>query len=319
MRILVAAVFAVCLSTPALALECEAGLRAFTHATGETCIPETPQKIAALDDLRLTLPLIELDAPIVASHGRVSRDDTRYIRGAEVLTGVTFDNSGIIFLGMDPFDFEALSATNPDLIITLVSRDIAYDQLSQIAPTIVFDEDQIDRFDIYRQLADVTNTQDALQILDSRYRAELAQLSRLVDPATTSVSIIEGSDGATSIQHTYGSLGRVLRDAGFQMPALIDALAPGTSQKVSAEFLPQLDADIIFDTFRGDRNEGPADADARMQEVLVDYCAQMTACQNSRYYRIPRDDAYAISYGALSAMTRTLLTILSSPTLAGTQ
>lgn len=309
--------FATCLSTPALALECADGMHVFAHAAGETCIPEDPQKIAALDDLRLTLPLIELGAPLVASHGRISRvDGSQYIRGAGILTGVNFDNSDIAFLGTDPFDFEALAATSPDLIITLSSRDIEYEQLSQIAPTVMFDEDITDRFDIFRQLAEITNSQGQLEILESRYQADLAQLTRLVDAPSIKVSVIEGSDGAIAIQHTYGSLGRVLRDAGFEMPELVDALAPGTDSEISAEFLPQLDGDIIFDTFRGDRNETPAKADERMQETMSDYCAQLTACQKGNYYRIPRDEAYAISYGALSAMTRTLLTALSSSQLS---
>lgn len=34
-------------SLPALALECDEGMRAFEHMEGETCIPATPQRIVA--------------------------------------------------------------------------------------------------------------------------------------------------------------------------------------------------------------------------------------------------------------------------------
>ncbi|MBV7433893.1 ABC transporter substrate-binding protein [Cardiobacteriaceae bacterium TAE3-ERU3] len=302
--------------TPAQALDCSEGMRAYQHAAGETCIPEHPQRIAALDDLRLSLPLIELNAPLIASHGRISKvDGSQYIRAAENLTGATFANSGLAFLGNDPIDLEAIAQANPDLIITLVSRNVPVAKLEEIAPVVVFDEDNTDRFAIYQALADLTGTQARLDQLENRYAAQLAQLKRLVNSSDIRVSIIEGSDGEISIQHTYGSLGRVLRDAGFVLPEMVNNLAPGSAQKVSAEYLPQLDADVIFDTFRGDRNETPQDADQRMREVLENYCDVLEACKNGRYYRIPRDEAYAISYNALAQMTTMLQTIFSAPSL----
>lgn len=301
----------------ATALDCQEGQRAFKHAAGETCIPEHPQRIAALDDLRLSLPLIELNAPLVASHGRISKvDGSQYIRAAENLTGTTFANSDIAFLGGDPIDYEAVVKAKPDVIVTLVSRDVDVAQLEAIAPVVVFDEDETDRFAIYDALADLSGTEKRLNQLKTRYQAQLAQLKRLVDSGNIRVSVIEGSKGAISIQHTYGSLGRVLRDAGFVLPDLINDLAPGSAQKVSAEKLPQLDADAIFDTFRGDRNETPQDADARMREALDNYCEVLQACRDGHYYRIPRDEAYAISYNALSQMVAMLQTIFSAPNLA---
>lgn len=276
-------------------------------------VPVAPQSIASIDDLRITLPLIELGAPLTASHGRVSKvDGSNYIRGADTLTGANFDDQGIAFLGDSPIDIEALASASPDLIITLASRDAPLDQLEAIAPTVVFDEDATDRFTIYARLAELTGTEARLNTLNSRYEAQLAQLVRLVDTEAITISIIEGSDGTIAVEGTYGSLGRVVRDAGFQMPDIINELDPGTSAELSAELLPELDADVIFDTFRNDRAETPADADARMREVLDNYCEVLTACAEGQYYRIPRDEAKAISYNALSEAVVRLLTIMSS-------
>ena len=135
-----------------------------------------------------------------------------------------------------------------------------------------------------------------------------------MDTGSISIGLIEGgSDGAIAVEHTFGSLGRVIRDAGFIQPDVIEAIAPGGRAALSAELLPQLDSDIMFDTYRGDRAEGPANAHERMEEVFPGYCEVLTACREGRYYRIPRDEAKAISYNALSAMTMMLLTILSAP------
>ncbi len=282
-------------------------------------IPVDPQAIASLDDLRLTLPLIELGAPVVASHGRISRvDSSQYIRSADILTGASFENSNIAFIGIEPVDLEALAAAEPDLIFTLVTSNADADQLQAIAPTVVFDEDITDRFAIYDRLAEMTGTEPRLWVLKDRYAKQLAQLTRLVDTESISIGLIEGgSDGAIAIEHTFGSLGRVVRDAGFIQPDVIEEIAPGGRAALSAELLPLLDSDIMFDTYRGDRAEGPENAHARMEEVFPGYCEALTACTEGNYYRIPRDEAKAISYNALSAMTMMLLTILSAPAPVG--
>ncbi len=306
-------VFAFCLAVLAMAPSQAQDTRSFTDDLGRVVeIPAQPKRIAALDDLRLSVPLIELDVLPIASHGRTN-DDQPYIRSGLILTGVDFATSDITFLGNEPIDIEALAAAAPDLIVTLVSRDVPLDQLERIAPTVVFDETISDRFDIYARLADLTGTTPTLARLEARYQAQLAQLVRLVD--AKNISVMEGSGGAISVQHSYGSLGKVLRDAGFRFPALIDAIPQGGEQELSAELLPDLDADVIFDTFRTDRGETPADADARMQEALPGYCEQLWACRNEQYFRLPRDEAYAISYQRLSSITATLLALMNSQTL----
>lgn len=308
-------VFAFCLAVLAIAPTQARDTRSFTDDLGRVVeIPAQPKRIAALDDLRLSVPLIELDAMPIASHGRTN-DDQPYIRSGLILTGVDFATADITFLGNEPIDIEALAAAAPDLIVTLVSRDVPLDQLERIAPTVVFDEIISDRFDIYARLADLTGTTPTLARLEARYQAQLAQLVRLVDAKNIMVSVMEGSGGAISVQHSYGSLGKVLRDAGFRFPALIDAIPQGGEQELSAELLPDLDADVIFDTFRTDRGETPADADARMQEALPGYCEQLWACRNEQYFRLPRDEAYAISYQSLSSITTTLLALMNSQTL----
>jgi len=296
------------LSWPALAEE----FRAFTDDLGRTVqVPVHPQRIASLDDLRLTIPLIELNTTPVASHGRDGANGP-YIRSSLLLTGVDFANTDIAFLGNSPLDIEALVMSQPDLIITLVSRDSPIEQLELIAPTVVFDESQTDRFAIYQRLAELVNQQDRLDKLEARYQAQITQLRRLIDTSSIQVAVMEGNRGQISVQHTYGSLGRVLRDAGFRFPEAIDDLSPGVEAKLSAEFLPRLNADVIFDTYRSDRNETPADADEKMREVLPDYCNFLWACQQGQYIRLPRDEPYAISYQSLSAMSTVVLTLMSA-------
>lgn len=55
------------------------------------------------------------------------------------------------------------------------------------------------------------------------------------------------------MHHSYHALGRVLRDAGFRFPPLIERIPDGQRIDVSAEQLPELDADFVFATAVGYR------------------------------------------------------------------
>ena len=307
MRILTALMLCALLATGASGQE----TRTITDDAGRSVeIPVEPQRIASLDDLRLTIPLIELGAPPVASHGRTS-DNGPYLRASKILTGVDFSNSDMIFLG-DDLDIEALAKAEPDLIITLTNRDSPIEQLERIAPTVVLDPEVSDYLGIYDRLADITGTEAKHALLQTRYETQLTQLTRLVDAPSLTVSVFSGGEGTVSVIHTFGSLGIVLRDAGFQFPAVYDDIAQGTEIKLSAEFVPELDADIMFDSFRADRNETPADADQRMSEVLPGYCDLLWACQYGQLFRLPREEIYAISYESLSTSVNMLTALLSA-------
>ena len=84
--------------------------RSFTDDTGRTVdIPSKPLRIVSLHDLSLTVPLIELGAFPLGSHGRTTPENVPFIRSSKVLTGVDFDNSEIAFVGNLPADIEAIA------------------------------------------------------------------------------------------------------------------------------------------------------------------------------------------------------------------
>ncbi len=61
------------------------------------------------------------------------------------------------------------------------------------------------------------------------------------------MSVIQANNGKVTVHHSYHALGRVLRDAGFRFPSLIDKIPDGQRIDVSAEQLPELDADLLRD------------------------------------------------------------------------
>lgn len=288
----------------------------FTDDLGRTVtVPLHPTRIVSLHDLDITIPLIELGAPPVASHGRTRPDGSHFLRSSELLTGVDFDNSAIQFIGSADMDIEAIAAAKPDLIITEPSRNVAVEQLEKIAPTVSIDHLVGGAPRIYSKLAQLTGTQAQLAILERRYQQQIAQLKHVVDTQHISVSVIQANNGKITVHHSYHSLGRVLRDAGFRFPPLVDSVPDGGRIDVSAERLPELDADYVFDTWRADTGGKPADEIADMNRVIPGFCDFLKACRSGHYILLSRDEVISNSFASLGLLVAQVQSHLSGRTL----
>jgi iron complex transport system substrate-binding protein len=277
--------------------------QSFTDDLGRVVeVPRHPQRIVSLHDLDITIPLIELGVPPVASHGRTRPDGSHFIRSSALLTGIDFDNSSIKFIGTADIDIEAIVAEKPDLIITQPGRGTPIEQLEKIAPTVSIDHLDGGAPQIYRKLAQLTGTEARYAILERRYQEEIAQIKRMIDTQHISVAVIQANQGKINALHTYHSLGRVLRDAGFKFPPLIDSIPEGKRIDVSAERLPEMDADFVFATWRGDTGGKPQDEMTAMDTVLPGWCEFLTACQRGHYILLSREEAISNSFASLSLM-----------------
>ncbi len=275
--------------------------RAFTDDLGRTVqVPVRPQRIVSLHDLDITLPLIELGVMPVASHGRVRPDGTRFLRAGKLLTGVDFDTAPIAFIGANAIDIEAVAAAKPDLIITSPTRDTPVSQLERIAPTVSIEHLKGGPAAIYGKLADLTGTGARLAALQARYAAQIAQLRSFVDTGSLSVVSFQANQGKITLFHTDRALGRVLRDAGFRFPKIVEGMSEGDRMDVSAERLPDLEADLAFGTFRSDLGHGPATEMADMEKVMPGWCRLMKACRDGRYVLLPRDETISNTFAALN-------------------
>jgi len=265
-------------------------------------IPVRPLRIVSMHDVDITIPLIELGVMPVASQGHVTLEGKRFLRSSELLTGVDFDNAPIAFIGSTTPDIEAIISAKPDLIITEPGRSTILDQLQKIAPTVVINNLLGSAPRIYGRLAEITGTQDRFALLERRYRAEIEAIKHVVDTSKITVSVLQANKGKLTIHHTYRALGRVLRDAGFHFPDIIESIPDGERIDVSVERLPDLDADYIFDAYRSDLGGTPALEVQEMQKLLPGYCDFLKACREGRYILLPRDEAISNSYMALSLM-----------------
>lgn len=265
-------------------------------------VPVHPKRIVSLHDLDITIPLIELGVPPVASHGRTRPDGSHFLRSSGMLTGVDFDNSDIKFIGTADIDIEAIAAAKPDLIVTEPTRNTPVEQLAKIAPTVSIDHLDGGAPEIYRKLAQLTGTQARLKVLERRYQEQIKALKATIDTRKITVSVIQANQGKINAMHSYHSLGRVLRDAGFKFPPLIESIPEGGRIDVSAERLPELDADFVFATWRGDTGGKPQDELAAMEAVMPGWCQFLTACRSGHYVLISREEAISNSFASLGLM-----------------
>lgn len=307
--VLSAAVLAI--SLPALAQD----TRSYTDDAGRTLdVPVAPQRIVSLHDSSLTVPLLELGVTPVGSFGRASTDGGFYMRGAATLTGATFENAGITHVGGSPADVEAIAALEPDLIITTSFNETDIGQLERIAPTVFVEDNVRGELATHEDIAELTGTQTRLALLKARYQGQVDQIRTMLGDTEASASIILTQNGQIAAWHTYGVLGKVLRDAGVTAPAIIDGLEGSERTLFSGEELQAFDADFIFATYDPQRNQTPQDAIAELEAIAPGFCQFLHACRANQLVWLPREDAVARSYTAAGMMAEAVLaTIVGRP------
>ncbi|VCX63579.1 hypothetical protein BANRA_05296 [Klebsiella pneumoniae] len=250
-----------------------------------------------MHDLDITIPLIELGAPPIASHGRTRPDGSHY-RDPAPSSPASISTTAISALLAPPISISG--SRRADLIITEPSRHVSVEQLEKIAPTVSIDHLQGSAPEIYRKLAQLTGTQPRLAILERRYQEQIKQLKAMVNPPQYSVSVIRRTTARSRC--IIRIMRWVLRDAGFRFPPLIERIPDGQRIDVSAEQLPELDADFVFATWRSDTGGKPQDELQAMEGVMPGWCDFMRACRTGHYILLPREEVISNSYAALSLM-----------------
>lgn len=152
-----------------------------------------------------------------------------------------------------PINIEKTLELKPDLIITTTTDEKTYDQLSKVAPTIVFDsfapiEQRL------TELGDIFNKKEEAANWLSDYKAEADQMWKsLVDEG-----IVKENETASVLTHYPGNrlfvmaragLSQVLYDSPVLKPGekIQEILDEGTGfVEISAELLPQYAGDHIF-------------------------------------------------------------------------
>lgn len=267
------------------------------HAQGETVVPLHPEKVfsfdyAAIDTLQALgvkvegMPPLELTGPTA-----YASDDTI--------------NIGSLF---EP-DYERINAEAPDLIIVGGRTAEAYDQLSQIAPTIDLS------FVGEDFLAELTqNTETLAQIFAKEAEAEaaLGELNAQIDGLKTKVAeggnglVIMTSGGSVSVlapHNERAGRGSFIYQTLGLTPTVEDIETATHGEPISFEFLLEHNPERLFVI---DRDAATGESEGQPAEQVLDNALvhETTAWQEEHIVYLNPFDNYIITGAGLQSLQR---------------
>jgi iron complex transport system substrate-binding protein len=233
---------------------CDAGFRQIEHALGDLCVPENPQNVVALDLTVFEMMLITGVQPAVKSDILIQ---SFYQRAhPELLEQIEAISADLPDIGFPP-NFEVIAAAQPDLIIGVddfITGSI-YEQLSQIAPTVVLSVEQGDWRERLIQASEALNIADQVKTLLDEYAAREDEFRELVPDADgIELSLVRTFPGQVGVMLTGSIADRVVADVGLSRPEaqvrdldfVLDQLGGRAELTLSREELGTADGDVVF-------------------------------------------------------------------------
>jgi len=215
-----------------------------SHGMGETVVPNDPQRVVVLGTVADVLALgIQ---PVGASTlGIAQRDDA-----GELPSFLGDQAAGIAIVGhtAQP-NLESITQLAPDLILGAKGvHDGIYQQLTQIAPTVVIDVTQGagDWKQYVRTAAQALGRAEAAETLLDDYNQRIATFQQLMDDrlATTEVSVARFRPNVFRAYMSGSFSGAVLKEAGLKRPA--SQAREQSFENLSLEQISQIDGDVLF-------------------------------------------------------------------------
>ncbi|WP_339835824.1 iron-siderophore ABC transporter substrate-binding protein [Paenibacillus sp. FSL R7-0272] len=211
--------------------------RVIKHAMGETKIMGTPQRIVTLfqgaNDVVVALGV----KPAGVVESWVQQPVYEYLRK---------DLDGVPQVGQESQpNLEEINKLKPDLIIATKIRDEEiYDQLSQIAPTVVT-ETLFDWKETLKMVGEAMNKTEQSNKLLADWETRVADFKeKMGDRLPIEATITNFRADQVRIFY-MGYAGKILKELGFTRPAGHDADKWGV-ELTSKEAIPDMNADMIF-------------------------------------------------------------------------
>ncbi|WP_416669923.1 ABC transporter substrate-binding protein [Egbenema bharatensis] len=275
--------------------------RLVQHDMGETRVPVNPQRVVTLDTGHLA-NAVALGIQPIGSTAWYRTDHQSGLSPVEPYLGDRLEELTILGYGFtaDQVNLETLLSLKPDLIIAVTPHKAIYDQLSQIAPTVLYEYPSADEWKDFLRSSSIAlgKTQEA-EILLNEYEQRIQSFQQQMGHRlSTQISVIHPLKEGTRIMYRGFFGGSVIQDAGLARPPEQDK-EEFNSQPVSAEWIPQMDGDVMFVISFGD-DESLNVVDQLKQQPLW---SQLNAVQQNKIYPVNAEHWYG---GDIVAANRVL-------------
>jgi len=259
--------------------------RMVTHAKGETAVPTNPERVIALDNIALDSVLaLEVD-PIAALINENTRQFPVHLR--DQITERTKK------LSPEQQNLETITQLNPDLIIGGKNVERVYNQLNQIAPTILLGPSGSSNWKKKLLLtAEAVGKPEEGQVLLDQYHERAKDLgSRLENPSEIEVSVVRVFPDGLRLYQNETFVGGILQDVGLSRPPSQDK--DNLWINISRERFDAADGDVIFVWSLG------KDAETAYKRLQDDpLWSKLEAVQAGNVYPVP---GYWIGRGPIAA------------------
>lgn len=218
--------------------------RVVETAKGEVEIPANPKRIVDISGSSEELVLLGHN---VVGTANVDSYDTENV--PSYMKESLKDAKVVGHSMMETADVEAILACEPDLIIMSTRQEKIYDELKEIAPTVMLEDQSNDWEDKLEDVAELFGQEDEAQKWLDAYYAKAEKLGKEIKKAngedTTYLTVLASS--GSFMVFSEGGIGTVLKDdMKLPQPANMPEQDSITLPTVTMEGLSEIDADHII-------------------------------------------------------------------------
>lgn len=258
-----------------------------THARGTTEVPADPRRVVVVDHASLdTLQALGLGDRVVGTPTSPLPPSL-----------AEFADAGAVGTLAEP-DIEAIATLDPDVVILGGRSAEKYDEVSQLAPTVLLTTDNAAPLESLR--SNVT-TLGAMFGVEDAAASELGAVTQLVEQTRAGTQggpralIVLTSGGKVSAFGPGARFGSLIHDALGVTPAATDLEASQHGQAISFEYIAETSPEALFVV---DRDAAIGQEGASARQVLDNpLVARTPAWQHGRVTYLDGADWYLVGYG----------------------
>lgn len=258
------------------------------HELGTTTVPVNPEKVVVFDFGTLdSLDKLGVDITAVAQENLPS-----YLSSYQ---DSAYENAGTLF---EP-DFEKLAEIDPDLIIISGRTSEAYDDLTELAPTIYMGVDTTRYMESFEEnvtlLGEIFTKQEEASAAFEEIETAIADLKESIPTDKTGLIVLT-NDGSLSA-YGPGSRFGVIHDVFGITPADEEIESSTHGQNISFEYVSETNPDYIFAVDRNKVTGGEYTAESALDNELVN---STNAAQEDHIVLLSPDYWYLSGGGLIS-------------------